>query len=1037
MFYDKEHLKSTLNIKSVSKFTYNNQKYSAYIAKDERTLLIKCFDTDIAIPYPAWLNNIYHGYYKDDEANTSTTAKTTDIIEPPKPLEYLAYIKPSLIDDEFMKSMEIEAFRKEYAKHPNIKRFDYATWSKEQKAYSALKEHDILFATYGDDVNIRHQASKQNIKGGKNTGVFIQGAKKNVTLLLCEGLKDGINASIGFGNVDILITDGKSQAYDFAKYGIDLSLYKNIIFLNDIDVTDAQIIKLFSKMDSKEHAKVKMIDKKTYGANETDITDILKKFYANEAKSTMKRKALSLLKKYLLKTSFSEIHKEAKAKELNAKALHAIENNKPLNYIIKEKAYYGFNMENEARHIISKPLHSAQEHSIGLKKYLSDFAPHIIKIIQENHITLLNSPTNTGKSTLVKNEIKRAFKNIIYIAPLRTVVDEFSLDNSFTNVSQKGQSIEATLADLNAPFVAMTTDVFFNLLSKFPNEMKQRLSDVALIVFDEQHLISESENFREKVTEVNKYLLNSHSGKVLFMSGTPHIESDKITVIKATVAKEHKDDIYYYNNAFEDEEGFIASVSKEVKKHSIMVYCSSTQKVDEVTNVLRAKDTPCFSITSKAILWNKQKPKEDSLDPKKQKFEDYTWSETCVYVCTTRATTGLNLPNLKGIYQYGTAYNSNTFIQLMARLRSGGFYHYITPFRERNALDSIEERVIGICSKFQGLGIDKLSLSFGSDAMEHYLVENLSMEKDKRNLKGFLGVYGVELSIIEAFGLGKFSIEKDDYIFNLQDKNIAHILKGLDEVVERKYIDRVLIDYLNKNNISLLNEIYNLSFVIHYSTISKNDSELRLITEEDKEKKKAKNADNRLKTKAQKEKILAKIGQHFSYATLNNAFNAGQIDCLIESKNIDEERIAKAMKPSDKLVILKEALIPIKAIVALCVNALIASEDIFTIKDLDILLQRKYTTQKRHKHPYSTFLKALFANVYQGEELRHDNRLMVKNEVKQNKKHYYDVIRFKEAFDPTQTKEFIDKEAKRIEVEYLQRLSDEATAKHGFEVVFE
>ncbi len=51
---------------------------------------------------------------------------------------------------------------------------------------------------------------------------------------------------------------------------------------------------------------------------------------------------------------------------------------------------------------------------------------------------------------------------------------------------------------------------------------------------------------------------------------------------------------------------------------------------------------------------------------KKIKFGNYA------YISTTKATTGITIPNLKGIYQYGTAYNSNTFIQLLGRLRSGG-----------------------------------------------------------------------------------------------------------------------------------------------------------------------------------------------------------------------------------------------------------------------------------------------------------------------------------------------------------------------------
>jgi hypothetical protein len=1060
MFYNKEHLKATLQIKSISSFKYNNNKYSAYQAKDKKTLLVKCFDTDTTLPYSAWLSNIYSGYYNEQEEPT-TSLKSVEIVEPNPidPFTYFSHVTDSIIDDEFINSMGIPAFKKDYKKHPNIKRFDYTAWSEENSAYSYIQGvHDVLMTTFDESVNIRYKKGKwQNITGGKNTGAFFPSVnEKCSTLLLCEGLKDGINSDIGFNDVDILVTDGKNQPFLFNAYDVNLEKYKMIFFVDDRDVKNEEVIKLFEEMDKEHYEKVKMFDWSLFKEPMKDISNILKAIYekdtnsflseelvkligALETKSQIKRKVLPILKKATRQKSFVTIHNDHLEKKLTAQTEHAIKtkNMNMLNYVIKQKHHNDFNLDFEAKYLISKPLHSTNEFNIELKKYLSDFAPTIIKKITENHITLLDSPTNTGKSTLVKTELVKSFKNIIYVAPLRTVVDEFCRGSSFTNVSQKGQNINATLADLNALFVGMTTDIFFNLLKSFPSEMKQRLSDVDLIVFDEQHLIKESENFREKVTEVNKYLLNNHSGKVLFMSGTPHIDSSKISIIKATVPKENRDDIYYQDNPFENEEEFIKNVIKEVKKHSVMIYCSSTLKVTEVTDVLRATDTDCFSITSDGILWNKEIVKSKSLDPRKQIKK---WSETCVYICTTRATTGLNLPNLKGIYQYGTIFNSNTFIQLMARERSGGFYYYITPFMERNILDSMEQRAIGISKKFQSLGVDKLSAHWHKEALQRYLVENLSLAVEKRNLDGFLSVYSEELKIIEAYGLGNATIENDDYVFNLDSKNVSEILKGIDTTIERKYIDRILIDYLCKNNISLLNEIYNLSFTIHDATIKKNDVELRLITEEGKEAKKAKRAESRELNKERKEKVVKKLGAYFSFNQLNKEFNSGELDRLLESEVIDFEKLKKAnesKQPRDKIVILRTALIPIKNIVKITVDALLSSDDIFTTKDLDLLIQEAYPTKKRNKHPYAPFLKVLYSSVYKGKELQFDNMLVVKDKVKRNKKQFYDVLRFKEDFDPKTTKEFIKQESERLEKVRLDELSERATKKYGFEVVYE
>ena len=262
-------------------------------------------------------------------------------------------------------------------------------------------------------------------------------------------------------------------------------------------------------------------------------------------------------------------------------------------------------------------------------------------------------------------------------------------------------------------------------------------------------------------------------------------------------------------------------------------------------------------------------------------------------------------------------------------------------------------------------------------------------------------------------------------------------MKGIDETIERKYIDRILIDYLCKNNISLLNEIYNLSFTIHDSTIKKNDVELRLITEEAKEAKKAKRAESKELNKERKEKIVKKLGVYFSFNNLNKEFNSGELDRLLESESIDFKKLKDTNDSRDKIVILRTALILIKDIVEITVNSIVNSDDIFTIKDLDLKIQEAYPTKKRNKHPYAPFLKGLYSSVYDGKELQLDNMLIVQDRVMRNKKRFYDVLRFKKDFDPKKTEEFIKSESERLEKERLVKLSMEATEKYGYQVTYE
>jgi hypothetical protein len=213
-----------------------------------------------------------------------------------------------------------------------------------------------------------------------------------------------------------------------------------------------------------------------------------------------------------------------------------------------------------------------------------------------------------------------------------------------------------------------------------------------------------------------------------------------------------------------------------------------------------------------------------------------------------------------------------------------------------------------------------------------------------------------------------------------------------------------------------------------------------LITEEGKEAKKAKRAESRELNKERKEKVVKKLGAYFSFNQLNKEFNSGELDRLLESEVIDFEKLKKAnesKQPRDKIVILRTALIPIKNIVKITVDALLSSDDIFTTKDLDLLIQEAYPTKKRNKHPYAPFLKVLYSSVYKGKELQFDNMLVVKDRVMRGKKRFYDVLRFKEDFDPKTTKEFIKQESERLEKVRLDELSEQATKKYGFEVVYE
>ncbi len=83
------------------------------------------------------------------------------------------------------------------------------------------------------------------------------------------------------------------------------------------------------------------------------------------------------------------------------------------------------------------------------------------------------------------------------------------------------------------------------------------------------------------------------------MSGTPVIPTDvDIKVITARVPDSAKRRIDYSKDKFQSEEEMVSHIKSQIKSGSVMVYCSSKIKVEEVSNLLIKHNIPVFSMTS-------------------------------------------------------------------------------------------------------------------------------------------------------------------------------------------------------------------------------------------------------------------------------------------------------------------------------------------------------------------------------------------------------------------------------------------------------
>ena len=940
--YNLEYLKD-LGFRDPSKFRYDGKTWSAwYYAKFDRYLIKNRTDNTKSTTVATWIRTVYNGYSpqpitKDDSTHSLNYS------------DYKSCLVDEPLDENFLNFLEVKLFQDIYKNHPNISTFDFSLCNEKFHLNKMYGKFHILFFENGEQFygKFKFDANSGwlNIKGTKNLGAFFKSGKSSRTLILCEGLKDGINANIAFPTADIFVTDSKTIPFKFIDHDLEPKQYQKIILAVDRDVTKEEQSNLLYDLNASFYKKVFALDWSKIEAPIKDLTNWIASLDLTLAK--LKKSGLSSLKKILSTENFNEVYIEQRIKELEQNSKWAIEteNLNLIRRVIKTKNILGADISKEAEFLIKKESRAKSETIINLNenKRLSDFSDEIISNINLHNKTLLNAPTGTGKSHLVKKIFPNHYRNVITISPLRMVTDEMSEQSIFVNVN----SIE----EINNRFISMTTDIFQNLSTKFFDIFLQRIQESDIIVFDEQHIYMDSKNFREKVVKVYEYLLYRYGGKVLFMSGTPVIPQDiQLNIITAKVPKIAKSIINYSKNPFADENEMMEHIKEQIADGSVMVYCNSKVRVEEVNALLIKNEIECFSMTSIEMREN-----DEIIKEKKIKAGNYA------YISTTKATTGITIANLKGIYQYGTIYSSNTFIQLLGRLRNGGFYIYMRPKFESRREHFLQNQIIGMVKGFQKLGVVKLSSSFEGEPFQKWLGSRFALPFYQNSLEGFLKVFQEPLRIIEANGLGQLTQERDDYIFRgLGVENVEEVFESTDNISFKKYIDRVIIDWINNNSVEMLNDIYNLSFLINDATIRTKIKGVELITTKDKELKRERRKEVITQNREFYKELEGKFQGCLAISTLKKGFSLGELTRLNEM-SIDMDKLKSISKNIDKMVFLKTQLIPKEEIIKIA-KTMIEKKGFCLVKELDDELQKRYIISARTKNVYSKFLIDLFQN---------------------------------------------------------------------------
>jgi hypothetical protein len=961
-------------------FIFEEKKYNTFFGQLDKTLMIKGFSTgENAQKLTTFIYSLNKRLGIENQSQQPQEPKqpTRDIKYDPTPyLDKIEDIKE--LSNEFLETMQLaNIFKEDYQEHKNI------------KLYNGI--HEILYFTNGTRHNARFKwngkykysnwSTFKKESGFESIGGFFEGANdKRSTLLLLEGLKDGVNGNIGTPQCDVLATDSKSTPFLFELIK-DISKYKTIILFQDRELIEKpkEIINLFKKLKAEERKilnKIYYVDYNKMPNGAKDLTDFLESLKMKD--KSLKRNALGKIKKVLHGERVKDLENSIEvADKIDVRIQDAVKfNNLPLfKEQVQKKLKLKGDITEEIKYYIKKQVTPPTNHTLinlSASKFLSEVTSQIVEQFDQHSKIILGSPTGTGKSTFTKENLTKHYKNMIIIAPLKKVAGELADTNvvQITHI-ENNEKLDFVMANINAPYLSVTTDTIYNLLHNkiTEDELKERLSKCELVVFDEQHIVHQSQNFRGKVVWINDFLRDHYNGKVLSMSGTP-IYSDlpNFHPILCRLDKRYFSTIEYYLDPFKDEAHLLQSIKENLKRGNVLLYSKSRKKAHLMQKYLIQNSINTLLVTSRGntkVLEDKEEIEVDDSGINDIK-------ENMAIVSTTRATTGANFDRLSVIYQFGSAYDPHTFIQLMARIRGNGKYYFIKTAGDKAQDESIMNKAINILNIAKKLNLKKASDLFTSNSK--YIKDNIELPYEEYNLKAFLLTYKRSLQMIHSEQLGKMTEDNEDFEFKnrldeIEENSFNNIFKNGDSAEFTKYIEREMIDFLQrKGDVEILNHAYNLSFdIVHKNKELKYedvDSKV-FVTLEDL-------AETELKKEEKKEKVdrfKSEIVKKFDWLlTKQNQsdffkeFSGGELAKLIQDDRLDLEKVQtiilhKSQKTKEKFTRLRFFLMAKKTIIAKIINVIKVKEFV-TIKELSTILEQEvYLTMKTIKNPFVPFLK--------------------------------------------------------------------------------
>jgi len=434
------------------KFKYNGNNYNTFYHKEDKTPQIKNLSTqEKGVKFSSFI----YGIREDLKIEQPETKVSIETVPTPLPStidkltdisKYITSVSEEL-PQPFLELMQLP-FGSEYRQHQNIKMLDFSALEQDHfQAYKIKKTIPILYFQNEDSVNVRYKWNGSKKIDGWYTlsdiysrGAFFEADKKASTLIMLEGLKDGINGNIVMGsNCDILTVDSKNSTYDFRLIPeFSLGKYKTILFVQDNKVTEKEMLRMIqgvvgenqalnkslkhglgigAVLDSHEdvlkfYKKIRFYDSENYNNKITDFTDTLESF--NLTNAMLKRTALKRLKDNCSNERFINIYNREEIKLIDSylELYMNTSNVEKFMFYTFKKISFGGDIEREFKYYMNKLVQPPKGHTVlhlDKSKYLSQKSKEIADFFKTDSHVLVGSPTGTGKSNVVQGIVKDEF----------------------------------------------------------------------------------------------------------------------------------------------------------------------------------------------------------------------------------------------------------------------------------------------------------------------------------------------------------------------------------------------------------------------------------------------------------------------------------------------------------------------------------------------------------------------------------------------------------------------------------------------------